>query len=142
MTGVQTCALPIFDTWRGSSDQEGPDYEALQSSYGGVWRSFLYYIRNEKVNDLITPMCLPSVEAAKYFEDNSVYMVFIDGQHTYEAVKSDILAWQPKLQRGGILAGHDYTQEAPDTVKKAVDELIPANALIVQNGCWICRKAS
>lgn len=137
--------LQLFavDTWRGSTDQQGEDHDALEASYGGVWRSFLNYIRTEKVNDLITPMCLSSVEAAKYFENNSLFMVFIDGQHTYDAVKADILAWAPKIMPGGVLAGHDYITElngTPNDVKRAVNELIAPDLLKDFTGCWFCQK--
>lgn len=33
-------------------------------------------------------------------------IVFIDGDHSYEAVKKDIATWYPRTNR--ILAGHDY----------------------------------
>ena len=49
-----------------------------------------------------------SVDAAKQFSDNSIDVVYIDGDHTYEGVKSDIDAWWPKVKHSGILAGHDY----------------------------------
>jgi len=49
-----------------------------------------------------------SVEAAKEFEDGSVNLVFIDGNHAYEALKADIKAWWPKLAENGIMCGHDY----------------------------------
>lgn len=35
-------------------------------------------------------------------------LVFIDADHTYEAVKADIAAWAPKVRPGGILCFHDY----------------------------------
>jgi hypothetical protein len=34
--------------------------------------------------------------------------VFIDGDHTSPAVDNDIKAWTPKIQRGGVVAFHDY----------------------------------
>lgn len=48
-------------------------------------------------------------------------MVFIDGDHTYEAVKRDIQKWLPRLSKGGLLCGHDIQF---DDVKKAVKEVI------------------
>ena len=38
----------------------------------------------------------------------SVHGIFIDGDHSYEAVRADLAAWEPKLVPGGILAGHDF----------------------------------
>lgn len=55
-------------------------------------------------------------------------MVFIDGDHSYEAVIRDIKGWRKRLLKGGLLAGHDYDFPA---VRKAVDELVP-DAIIVQ----------
>lgn len=37
-----------------------------------------------------------------------VDMVFVDGDHTYEGCKNDIIAWLPNIKRGGIIAIHDY----------------------------------
>ena len=54
------------------------------------------------------PMRSPSLEAAGQFEDESLDFVFIDASHEYEDVKADIMAWMPKVKRGGVLAGHDY----------------------------------
>ncbi len=51
---------------------------------------------------------LSSVEASKTFDDRSLDMVFVDGDHSYEATLEDILHWWPKLRRGGVMAGHDF----------------------------------
>ncbi|MHC4377603.1 MAG: class I SAM-dependent methyltransferase [Planctomycetota bacterium] len=37
----------------------------------------------------------------------SLAMVFLDADHTTEAVQADIQAWWPKVRPGGWLAGHD-----------------------------------
>ena len=50
-----------------------------------------------------------SLEAAKTFADEFFDFVYIDADHTYEAVKQDISAWYPKVKRGGVLSGHDYS---------------------------------
>jgi len=57
-------------------------------------------------------------------EDASLDFCFIDGDHRYEAVKEDIIAWTPKLRKGGILSGHDYDYPHFGGVTLAVDELL------------------
>lgn len=55
--------------------------------------------------------------AYKYLNNTDV--VFIDGDHSYEGVCSDIYNWRSK----GLLCGHDYEVERP-TVVCAVKELV------------------
>lgn len=54
---------------------------------------------------------------------NDLAAVYIDGDHAYESVKTDILCWLPKVRAGGILAGHDYSTDWPDVIR-AVNELL------------------
>ena len=42
-----------------------------------------------------------STEAALNFDDESLDVVFIDARHDYQSCKNDILAWLPKVKRGG-----------------------------------------
>lgn len=56
---------------------------------------------------------------------NALYdLVYIDGDHKYEAVAADLRAWWPKVRPGGLLAGHDFIcpgEEVPwPGVQKAV----------------------
>jgi predicted O-methyltransferase YrrM len=53
-------------------------------------------------------MELPSLRAAEQFKDRSLDFVYIDGDHRWRSVTQDIAAWEMKVRRGGILAGHDY----------------------------------
>lgn len=48
-----------------------------------------------------------SVNAAKLFPDGCFDVVYIDGNHSREAVEADVAAWWPKLKSGGLFAGHD-----------------------------------
>ena len=36
-------------------------------------------------------------------------VVFIDGEHSFEAARRDIQVWKRRLRKGGVLAGHDFS---------------------------------
>jgi len=59
-------------------------------------------------------------------------MVFIDADHTYEGVKTDI-AWARKT-RVPIISGHDYCDVHPG-VRRAVDEAFGEN-IVVHGSVW------
>jgi len=48
---------------------------------------------------------MDSTSASEQFVDKSVEMIFIDGDHTYDAVLADLKVWVPKCSR--FLCGHD-----------------------------------
>jgi len=55
--------------------------------------------------------------------------VYIDANHTYKSCKKDLEIWYPRVEQGGVLAGHDYFNGNILTckncgVKKAVDEFM------------------
>ena len=74
-----------------------------------------------------------SSEAATLFENESLDFAYIDAAHDYENVKKDILAWLPKVKKGGAIGGHDYTQ--PD-VKNAVQDVINVQATVYSDTSW------
>jgi predicted O-methyltransferase YrrM len=84
---------------------------------------------------VVTPLRADSVEASKTVADGSVDCLFIDAAHDYESVKKDITAWLPKVKKGGILAGHDWSWHG---VRTAVQELLP-NAVPTNEDCWVYR---
>lgn len=61
-------------------------------------------------------------------------MVFIDGGHTYRDVKFDIKKWLPKLEKGGLICGHDYTNMYE--VQKAVNELVKNFKIAEGTSIW------
>lgn len=61
-----------------------------------------------------------SIKAAVTLNLDAVDFVFIDGDHTYEAVLQDIRMWLSVVRSGGVLAGHDYG--VYPGVGRAVDE--------------------
>jgi len=64
-----------------------------------------------------------SVEAAKLFRNESIKFLFLDADHSYEAVKKDIDAWLPKIKIGGIFSGHDYTKDYEGVIPAVTEKI-------------------
>jgi hypothetical protein len=47
--------------------------------------------------------------------------VYIDGDHTFDAVMLDLLQYAPKVRPGGVIALHDYCRVWDGGVMDAVD---------------------
>ena len=92
-----------IDTWEGTA---GTSLESMARDED-IYAVFQENMIALGLWDRIRPMQVASQTAVKAFEDESLDMVFIDADHRYEFVKSDIEAWLPKVKVGGILTGHD-----------------------------------
>jgi predicted O-methyltransferase YrrM len=99
------------DNWAGETTVDETSEQIKQAYYRNIW----------PLKSRIVTLEYPSLEAVKAFPDGSLAFAFIDAAHDYDNVKADILAWMPKVKKGGILAGHDYNYLP---VKQAVDELL------------------
>ncbi|HEX2747523.1 MAG TPA: class I SAM-dependent methyltransferase [Verrucomicrobiales bacterium] len=134
------------DTWTGSPEhrEEGSPFfvRELLDDPDYLYKEFLK--NTESVAHIIRAIRRPSLEAVSLYLDRSLDFVFIDAAHDYGSVRADILAWLPKVKRGGVLAGDDYGEQWPG-VEKAVSECIgdgifnPGNFNIHQ-GTWIYHK--
>lgn len=78
--------------------------------------------------------------AVKQFENKTLDYVFIDGEHTYQAVKEDIELWLPKVKRGGFIGGHDY-KNLPrfPGVHEAVDEIFGNSVELDGDHTWFVK---
>jgi hypothetical protein len=81
-----------------------------------------------------------SAQAAVKFDDESLDTVFIDARHDYQSCINDILTWLPKVKKGGVLSGHDYSLKYFGVVQ-AVNELIGYdNVSIKSDSTWFYFK--
>lgn len=108
--------LYMVDAWRclpqsgdGSNPQE--------------WHDKNYHAAVERVKDFGRAVILRgmSVEMSNRVPDNTLGFVNVDCNHSYDGVRWDIVAWWPKLVKGGVMAFHDYENRAYG-VKRAVEE--------------------
>lgn len=68
--------------------------------------------------------------------------IYIDGDHSYEAVIQDIELYYPKVKSGGIIGGHDFAISHLG-VCKAVMEFVQKNNLKLQghiHDWWIIKS--
>lgn len=81
----------------------------------------LYKFVIKKVNDPRFKLIRKKSNIAHLdFEDNSIDAIYIDGNHSYEAVTEDIKCWSPKVKQGGLIIGDDYLTF--EGVRKAVND--------------------
>ena len=55
-----------------------------------------------------------SLDAAEHWGGPLLDAVFIDGNHHFDYVVRDIIAWAPLVRSGGMVCGHDYKPEGSE----------------------------
>lgn len=109
---------------------------------GGRNASKAHFIENTKdISHLRVINCSSDV-AKSQIADNSVDLVFVDGDHHYEQVKRDLENYWPKLKAGGVLLGHDYQSTPHPGVKRATDEVFGKDklTLLKNSSIFMVRK--
>ena len=84
----------------------------------------------------ITLIVSDAARAASLFPDASVWHVFVDAGHDADSVSRDLLAWWPKVQPGGWLAGDDYGGQFPG-VEEGIKRVFP-NVQLPPGGGPVC----
>ncbi len=119
MLGGGARQVHCIDTWRGTDD---PADETNGHSPTAIFAAFCHNVGDELARRIWTYRGESAFWARIWKEP--VDLVFIDADHRYDAVKSDIEAWTRHLKPGGILCGHDYSPAWP-SVRRAVEETGP-----------------
>jgi hypothetical protein len=104
--------VTAIDHWHGSKNDLTEDIAKTEDV-------FTIFKNNVKQFNNLTIINKDIVEAIN--DVDTADMVFIDAEHSYEAVKRDIINWLPKTKK--LLCGHDYCTAFPELVK-AVNEVI------------------
>lgn len=100
--------------------KRNPDIELYAVDAWSVYKGYREHVSQDKLDgfyEAVKKRLKPynctvikgfSLDVAKTFEDGSLDFVYIDGNHEFTQVVQDVAAWEKKVKKGGIVAGHDY----------------------------------
>jgi predicted O-methyltransferase YrrM len=107
------------DSWRGASGDTQVGKRPTEDDFN----TFLGNLKD--VLHRVTVLKSYTYEVVSQLQKDFFDLVFIDADHSYEAVRFDIINYAPKVKLGGLLCGHDYSRNWPGVVR-AVQELLTA----------------
>lgn len=126
--GSGTMALMIIghrrqpQLWTVDNDAENLGWEALALSNAGLAQDAECYAQLEGDSQNVDLVFNGG------FEPDSIHLLIIDADHSYEGVKADLRVWLPMVVPGGYIFIHDYDgTTAPNQypgVRKAADEVL------------------
>jgi len=106
--GVSGGRVFCVDHWRGSRNGTGRVDDPLDlylRFWGNVQAAGLAYC--------IVPIFERSETAYPLFAQRPIDLLFIDGDHAYDAVYADLKNWTPLVRAGGVVCGDDYGEGGP-----------------------------
>jgi predicted O-methyltransferase YrrM len=117
-----------IDTWLGVHGlwlraEQTDEVLRLRNGFPTLYQTFVRNVIDAGLQDMITPLPLPSSEAAQVLTKRRIRadLIYVDGDHSYEGCKADLIAYRPVLDRGGLMLADDY---AFDGVARAVGEFV------------------
>ncbi|MDO4615698.1 MAG: class I SAM-dependent methyltransferase [Lachnospiraceae bacterium] len=93
-----------IDTWEGDPDTDSDYREDIFGSYREIAETCFREQHAEM-------MRMHFDDAADAFEDGSIDLLHLDGDHNYEEVRHDFETWLPKLSRDAAVFLHDIAPE-------------------------------
>jgi len=97
-----------------------------------AYHLFRRNIQQMGVDDKVIPLIAASHDTDKYFQDNTLDMLWLDGDHAEQMVLKDLLKWQPKCMADAVICGDDYDMAG---VQKAVDAVAKLKGYKVSVSC-------
>lgn len=109
-----------------------------------AFERFVSNVTHEGVEHKIVPIRMTSLQANRLLRKsvNSVDMIYLDADHSYDAVLADLKAWSPYLKSGGIFCGNAYSKNGETAaILRAVKEFARENGrrLVVNGYFWRLR---
>lgn len=129
----QESVLFCVDHFEGSLE-----HKKWNLDLSNLLEAFTANIERFGVKDKIKPLAMSTTAAAEQFQPLSVDLILVDAAHDYDSVKSDLLAWYPKLKHGGYLFCDDYQKEWPGVMRAVKSVGLEGN--LVTGSLWLHKK--
>lgn len=118
---VNPSELHLIDPYKYFGVQPKSEYDTIFKKNQEEWdKTYEYVINKFSGDNRVKIVRMTSIDASKQYEDGYFDLVYLDGNHAYEAVKEDIQAWLPKVKKGGYLSGHDIEMKPVFTALKEI----------------------
>jgi len=130
-------SLICIDTFCGCETQKFLYEEAMKV---GVKKFIAENIAKNTAGLPVNFVSGDSTEVYKNFEDGSITFCFIDGDHFNPVVKQDLDNFWPKVKKGGIFAGHDFSRDFPDVVSEVTAKFPDIIQREIKYSIWLIRK--
>ena len=128
------CELFAVDPWvNGYDDGDNSSWKFPMNEVE------MFFDEAIKDKENIKKCKMSSSDASLNFSEGELDLVYIDGNHTYDAVKEDIKLWLPKIKTGGFITGHDYHGKHFPGVTKAVNEILGEPDKIFKDTSWLVK---
>ncbi|KKK96325.1 hypothetical protein LCGC14_2663890 [marine sediment metagenome] len=101
--------LHLVDYWTSQEWAAYPDsYNVDQQGQDARLHKVLDRFEDEISSGVVEVRKTMTVDAARDFDDECFDWIYLDANHSYPAVLTDLQTYYPKLKRGGLLFAHDY----------------------------------
>jgi len=121
-----------IDRWKGSYTQRKTKRKAALKD---VRQVFIEEVIKKYHN--ISMLHMPSAQASTIIANGYANLIYIDANHSYEGVKSDIIHWSDKVAPNCWIGGHDYGNDNFPGIKQAVDELLGEPDKVFRDTSWL-----
>ena len=130
-------ASGMFDEVHVLDPHEG--YEEFNELFGWTWEDVKreWKLNTRHNHEIIHLRNEYSYNVHADFPDGYFDFIYIDGDHSYEGVRQDIELYLPKLRKGGIIGGHDYSANEWPGVVKAIHETLGKPDYVFLDQSWI-----
>jgi predicted O-methyltransferase YrrM len=128
------------DTFEGSPEHQDT---AVLRVEGTTYRRFTENLARVGVIDHVAPRVAASLDAAAGWDGRPIRLLFIDGDHSYAAVKADLEAWLPYVASGGYVVFDDVIDAFPGVQRlfaEAAADTGPLKRLMGVAKIWVTRK--
>lgn len=127
--------LYLIDSWNWESNQQSGKkvYDTVLKTFGSI--KSVDIIRSE------------SAKASKQFPDSFFDWIYIDADHSYQSVKTDLELYFRTVKPNGFITGDDYGYPKKNCarVAEAVNDFIkkyPVTPIIIKNYQYILKKTA